>query len=144
MWAARTVAFPREISDELRWHLERFAEPGDNGLVFVGPLGGRLRRSNFRDIWLVAIAGADLPGLHLHDLRHTGNTMAAATGASLRELMERMGHSSSRAALIYQHASRDRDQAIAAALGESLTAAKQQAERPPSGTQRARRRSKAS
>jgi hypothetical protein len=38
--------------------------------------------------------------------------MAAATGASLRELMERMGHSSSRAAMIYQHASRDRDEAL--------------------------------
>jgi integrase len=44
--------------------------------------------------------------------------MAAATGASLRELMERMGHSSTRAALIYQHATRDRDEAIAAAMGE--------------------------
>jgi hypothetical protein len=54
----RTVAFPREIGDELRWHMERFAEPGDDGLVFVGPLGGRLRRSNFWDIWLVAIAEA--------------------------------------------------------------------------------------
>jgi integrase len=140
----RTVAFPREIADELRWHLERFAEPGDDGLVFVGPLGGQLRRSNFRDIWLVALADAGLSGVHLHDLRHTGNTMAAATGASLRELMERMGHSSSRAALIYQHASRDRDEAIAAALGDSLTAAKQHVEEPPSGTQRARRRSKAS
>jgi integrase len=113
----RTVAFPREVADELRWHLERFAEPGDDGLVFVGPLGGRLRRSNFRDIWLVAIGEVGLSGLHLHDLRHTGNTMAAATGASVRELMERMGHSSSRAALIYQHASRERDAAIAAALG---------------------------
>jgi hypothetical protein len=60
--------------------------------------------------------------------------MAAAAGASLRELMERMGHSSSRAALIYQHASRDGDEAIAAALGDSLAAAKQQAGRPPSGT----------
>jgi integrase len=75
-----------------RWHLERFAEPGDDGLVFVGPLGGRLRRSNLRHIWLVALADAGLSGVHLHDLRHTGNTMAAATGASLRELMERMGH----------------------------------------------------
>lgn len=140
----RTVAFPREIADELRWHLERFAEPGSDGLVFVGPLGGRLRRSNFRDIWLVALSDAGLSGLHTHDLRHTGNTMAAATGASLRELMERMGHSSSRAALIYQHASRDRDEAIAAALGESLAAAKGQTGRPRSGTQRARRRPRAS
>jgi integrase len=140
----RTVAFPREIGDELRWHLERFAQPGDDGLVFVGPLGGRLRRSNFRDIWLVAITDVGLSEVHLHDLRHTGNTMAAATGASLRELMQRMGHSSSRAALIYQHASRDRDEAIAAALGDSLAAAKKQADKPPSGTQRARRRSEAS
>jgi integrase len=140
----RTVAFPREIAGELRWHLERFAEPDGDGLVFVGPLGGRLRRSNFRDIWLAALADAGLSGLHLHDLRHTGNTMAVATGASLRELMERMGHSSSRAALIYQHASRDRDEGIAAALGDSLAAAKQRASCHPSGTQRARGRSEAS
>ena len=46
--------------------------------------------------------------------------MAAATGASLRELMERMGHSSTRAALIYQHATRERDQAIAAGMGQGL------------------------
>jgi integrase len=50
--------------------------------------------------------------------RHTGGTLAAATGATLKELMARLGHSSTRAALIYQHASRDRDQAIAAALGD--------------------------
>ncbi|MGB6453318.1 MAG: SRPBCC domain-containing protein [Streptosporangiaceae bacterium] len=43
------------------------------------------------------------------------------------------------AALVYQHASRDRDEAIAAALGDSLTAATQQTERPLSGTQCARR-----
>ena len=44
------------------------------------------------------------------------NTLAAATGASTRELMARMGHASPRAALIYQHATSDRDQAIASAL----------------------------
>ena len=50
--------------------------------------------------------------------------MAAATGASLRELMERMGHSSTRAALIYQHATRDRDEAIATAMGELFATAR--------------------
>jgi hypothetical protein len=44
--------------------------------------------------------------------------MAAAQGASLKELMERMGHSSPRAALIYQHATRDRDKKIAAGMGK--------------------------
>jgi integrase len=55
--------------------------------------------------------------------RHTGNTMAAAQGASLRELMERMGHSSPRAALIYQHATKQRDKSLAAALGKHLNLA---------------------
>jgi Phage integrase family len=79
---------------------------------------------NFRDLWLVAFKDTGIADLHLHDLRHTGNTMAAATGASLRELMERMGHSNSRAALIYQHASRDWDEAIAAAMGTALATAR--------------------
>jgi integrase len=96
----------------------RFAEPGDSGLVFVGPEGARLRRSNFHRIWVKACATAGAPDLHFHDLRPTGGTLAAAPGASLKELMARLGHSSTRAALIYQHATRDRDQAIAQALGE--------------------------
>ena len=43
----RAVAFPAEIAPEIRWHLKRFAEPGERGFVFVGPKGGKLRRSNF-------------------------------------------------------------------------------------------------
>lgn len=56
--------------------------------------------------------------LRFHDLRHTGNTLATATGASTKELMSRMGHASGRAALIYQHATKDRDAAIAASLSD--------------------------
>lgn len=114
----RTVAFPADLVPQIRWHLERFAEPGESGLAFVGPQGARLRRSNFRRIWLKACSSAGVSDLHFHDLRHTGGTLAAATGASLKELMARLGHSSTRAALIYQHATRDRDQAVAQALGE--------------------------
>jgi len=71
-----------------------------------------------RPVWNAACARAGLPGLHFHDLRHVGGTLAATTGASLKELMARLGHSSTRAALIYQHATRDRDKAIAMALGD--------------------------
>jgi integrase len=114
----RTVSFPEEIAPEIRWHLERFAEPGKRGLVFVGPKGGMLRRSNFHaSVWSKAREEVGLPGLHIHDLRHTGATLSAATGATLKELMVRLGHSSPRAALIYQHASRERDREIAKGLG---------------------------
>lgn len=113
----RTVTFPAELVPELRWHMERFAEPGNRGLVFIGPKGGQLRRGNFLRIWNKARASVGLPDLHFHDLRHTGGTLAAATGATVKELMARLGHSSVRAAMIYQHATKDRDQAIAKALG---------------------------
>ena len=46
-----------------------------------------------------------------------------AAGASTRELMVRMGHSSLAAALRYQHVMAGRDAAIAAALDELIQAA---------------------
>jgi hypothetical protein len=86
---------PAELAPELRWHLDRFAEPGEHCLVFVGQKGAALRRSNFRPAWNAACAKAGLPDLHFHDLRHVRGTLAATTGASLKELMARLGHSSS-------------------------------------------------
>ncbi|MEV4337473.1 tyrosine-type recombinase/integrase [Streptomyces sp. NPDC049590] len=118
---ARSVSFPAELLDAVTQHLEHFAAPGRDGHVFVGPQGGRLRRSNFRDDWVKARKAAgvtDEP--HFHDLRHTGNTLASTAGASTRELMTRMGHSSSRAALIHQHMTSDRDRAIADRLGAMI------------------------
>ena len=112
----RRVALPEAVLPDLRWHLDRFAEPGPQGLVFVGPRGGPLRRHGFRKRWMRALADAGVQPVHFHDLRHTGNTLAAATGASTRELMTRMGQSSSRAALIYQHATSERDRLIADAI----------------------------
>ena len=55
-------------------------------------------------------------GFHFHDLRHTCNNLAAASGAAHHKLMHHMGHGSMRAALIYQHATGERDRGIADAL----------------------------
>ncbi|MEO3811948.1 tyrosine-type recombinase/integrase [Sphaerisporangium sp. B11E5] len=129
----RVVSIPQEIIPELRHHLDRFAEQEENGRVFVGPKGAWLRRSGFRRIWNKARADVGLPGLHFHDLRHVGNTLAAASGASLKELMARMGHASPRAALIYQHATQDRDKAIAEALGQALKVARGEGPKRRSG-----------
>ncbi|MFE9106664.1 tyrosine-type recombinase/integrase [Actinomadura geliboluensis] len=141
----RVVSIPPEIIPDLQAHLDEFAEDGPNGRVFVGPRGGPLRRSGFRRIWNKVRADVGLPDLHFHDLRHVGNTLAASTGASLKELMARMGHASTRAALIYQHASQDRDRVIAAALGDAFKVARQSDKGDKgtpkrSGTQRARKR----
>jgi integrase len=70
------------------------------------------------------VAKAKVPAVHFHDLRHTGNTLAAENGATLRELMDRMGHSSSRAALIYLHVSKGRARHIADTLSAQIKAAR--------------------
>jgi integrase len=77
-----------------------------------------------------AVTAIGVPGLHLHDLRHTGNTLASRTGASLRDLMARMGHDNPRAALIYQHASAEADQAIAKAVNTTVERERRKARKP--------------
>ncbi|MFI0225084.1 tyrosine-type recombinase/integrase [Streptomyces lydicus] len=120
----RTVSIPSAIVADIRDHLERYAEPGADGRVFIGAKGATPRRNHFNRLWHRACDGAGIKGLHFHDLRHTGNTLAASTGASTRELMSRMGHSTARAALIYQHASADRDRLIADALSDLVNRAR--------------------
>ncbi|MEU6411029.1 site-specific integrase, partial [Microbispora sp. NPDC046933] len=115
---ARVVTLPEVIIGDLAWHLQRFSEQAPDGLVFVGEKGAQLRRSNFTKVWAKALTKSGVPKIHIHDLRHTGNTLAAATGVTLKELMTRMGHSSTKAAMVYLHAAKDRDRAIADAMGE--------------------------
>ncbi|MFE3578967.1 tyrosine-type recombinase/integrase [Streptomyces vinaceus] len=112
----RTVSIPGVILPEIREHLKQYAEAGADGRVFIGAKKATPRRNHFNRLWHKACREAGIKGLHFQDLRHTGNTLAASTGASTRELMTRMGHSTARAALIYQHASADRDRLIADAL----------------------------
>ncbi len=116
----RTVAIPRILLPELEAHLTRFSAPNADGLVFPGTRRQPLRRGTLQAAWDRARRTVGLDGFHFHDLRHTGNTLAAAAGASTKELMARMGHASARAALIYQHAVRERDEAIAGLLSAAI------------------------
>jgi integrase len=145
----RVVAIPALTVPVIRWHLACFAQDGDEGLVFTSPRGMPLRHSQFRQrVWLPALKSAELADVHFHDLRHSGNMLASNAGASLRELMDRMGHDSERAAMIYLHGSDKRQQAIADTLSQLATdELKRGASRPRggrSGTQRARQRHEAS
>jgi integrase len=135
----RTVALPTAVVDVIREHLVEFPPDGRTGLVFTGPKGAPLRRNNFHRAvsWADCVEAVGLPvGFHFHDLRHTGNTLAAASGASTRELMHRMGHASMRAALIYQHATSERDRQIADALGVQIV----RPEDKPTAARRRRRK----
>jgi integrase len=116
----RTVAIPKALLPELEKHLARFSGPGADGLVFPGTRHQPLRRATLYTAWNRTRRAVGLEGFRFPDLRHTGNTLAAAPGASTKELMARLGHASPRAALIYQHATRERDEKIAKALSNAI------------------------
>ena len=108
------------LIEELRRHLAEYVGPADTDHIFTGPKGATPKRGSWRVSvkWPVQVAAAGLPaGFHFHDLRHSGNHLAAESGASTRELMHRMGHSTMAAALHYQHATDERARQIADRLG---------------------------
>jgi integrase len=108
----RLVAIPSMIMPDVRSHLDTL-RPEADVLLFTSPTGKPLRHGNFRRrVWLPALAASGVD-IHLHDLRHTGNGLVAEAGANLRELMERLGHSTSRAALIYLHSTSERQHMLA-------------------------------
>jgi integrase len=128
----RVVVLPAAAVAALAEHLEDYAAAEPEGLVFRSGRGTYLQRSNFsRLVWRPAVQQLGLEGLRFHDLRHTATTLAAAAGATTKELMERMGHTSPAVALRYQHVMADRQGAIAAALDGLVRDAQQAGRRRP-------------
>ena len=124
----RTVAFPAELVPIIADHLASYVAPEPDALVFTSPEGYPLRRGKFRHRWGAACRKVGVEGLRFHDLRGSGATWAAHAGATVRELMDRLGHSTPEIALRYQHATRERDRAIADKLGALLRAVEAQPE----------------
>ncbi|MCW2750497.1 MAG: sle [Aeromicrobium sp.] len=117
----RVVRLPKMLREELEHHLRTYVRPGADAFVFGGEKGGSLRRHVWQKAWDRARRETGMEHLRFHDLRHTGNTLAATSGASTKELMARLGHSSPQAALRYQHATEERDEAIAAHLDQVIS-----------------------
>jgi integrase len=119
----RAVGLPPALLPLLAEHLAQHVQPAEDALLFTGSKGGPLRRSTFNRVvnWTEATAGVGAPGLHFHDLRHTGNHLAAQVpGTTVRDLMARMGHDNERAAMIYLHRTQGADRRIADALPVDL------------------------
>lgn len=133
---ARKVAIPPHLIPLVVAHLRDHTGPGREALLFAAASGGHLSQSTLngkpsrrRSIkgrmvnesatgFCKAREAAGRPDLRLHDLRHTGAVLAAQTGATIAELMARLGHSTPAAAMRYQHAAEDRDREIAEKLSK--------------------------
>ncbi|MDR1442884.1 MAG: site-specific integrase [Bifidobacteriaceae bacterium] len=118
----RTVHLPTALSDELRDHLKRFVPDRQDALVFGTVTGNYLSSANWGKTFRRARHKAGRDDLRFHDLRHLGATLAAQSGATIKELMARLGHSTPDAAMIYQHAAQERDRQLALAMDAAVTA----------------------
>lgn len=116
----RDVAIPPHLVPLVKDHLSDHTAPGMNALLFPAAADGNLHMapSTLYKVYYPAREAAGRKDLRWHDLRHTGAVLAAQTGATLAELMGRLGHSTPGAAMRYQHAAADRDAEIARRLSE--------------------------
>ena len=121
----RRVNVPPHLMPMVKAHLQGHVDADRDALVFPSSRDStkHLAPSTLYKTYYPARKAAGRPDLRFHDLRHTGAVLAASTGASLAELMARLGHSTAGAALRYQHAAQERDKAIAKALSALVTVA---------------------
>ncbi len=117
----RKVGLPRAVAEELARHLEHF---GGEETVFTAPAGGPLRVPAFRRrVWYPACDAVGLSGLRIHDLRHTAVSLWIATGANVKEISVRAGHTSVAFTLDrYGHLYGDNDHVIRDRLDEMISA----------------------
>ena len=114
----RDVAVPPHLLPMIEEHLDKFVGPESDALLFPAAHGGHIVPSVMKRYFYRAREAAGRPDLRFHDFRHTGAVLAAVSGATLAELMGRLGHSSPAAAMRYQHAAAGRDREIAALLSK--------------------------
>ena len=87
---------------------------GGEALVCVGRATGSCAgEKRFRTAGEAARVAVGQPDLHFHDLRHAGGVLYAHTGATLRELMDWLGHTSPNMAMRYQHTAEGRTAELA-------------------------------
>lgn len=117
----RTVPLGDALEEEVRQHLDQFVAADPDALLFTTRNGTPVI-GTYKTWWGRARRKIDRPDLRFHDLRHTGMTLAALSGATQRELMRRMGQSSARAAQLYQHTTDEHAAAVSAQLSALITA----------------------
>ena len=122
----RTVATPGLAAQIIAAWLvgwdQRHPHAAPDDLLFRA-LDGKspMSETALRDAHLVGRDAIKKPALTIHDLRRTGATLAGQSGATVKELMHRLGHTLPQVAMIYQVADAERDQAVAKRMGELTT-----------------------
>lgn len=116
----RDVVLPPHIRPILQAYLQTRPEDPQTLVFPATRTGGHMQPSALYKPFYRARAAVGLPSLRWHDLRHFAGTSAAVAGATMGEVMARLGHSTSHAAMRYQGVAANRDAAIATALSDNV------------------------
>jgi len=119
----RDIAVPPHLAPVVVEHLDQHTSKGRDALLFPGADGEHLPHWKFRYALYRAARAIGRDDLHVHDLRHLGAVLAAQSGATVKELMSRMGHTSAAMSMRYQHVAAGRDVQIAAAMSAAAALA---------------------
>ncbi|KAA0083264.1 site-specific integrase [Mycolicibacterium sp. P9-64] len=112
----RDVTVPPHVALQLREHMQKHTGRGPEAFVFTTTRGQRLSTTAFTKAVKNGFAAVGKPDMRVHDLRHVGATLAAQAGATTKELMSRLGHTTPGMAMRYQIAAQERDAKIADAM----------------------------
>lgn len=113
----RTVVIPPHIRADIKHHLDTNVSAESDALLFESDRKARHASQNtFREAFNSACKSVGKQGVTPHALRHFGATMAARVGGTVAEVQARLGHSTVRTAMAYQHCTNGRDDEIANAL----------------------------
>jgi integrase len=115
----RHIHVPQPGLDVVAEHLAHSPPGFPTARLFTRADGTLLRTGYIDRVWSSARTAAGLPGIRFYDHRHTGLTKASDYG-STKEVMRRGGHSTTRAAMIYQHADAERDKEVARQIGDDF------------------------
>ncbi|AIW02930.1 integrase [Mycobacterium phage Larenn] len=116
----RPVTVPPHVAQMIREHMKDRTKmnKGPEALLVTTTQGNRLSKSAFTRSLKKGYAKIGRTDLRIHDLRAVGATLAAQSGATTKELMVRLGHTTPRMAMKYQMASEARDEEIARRMSE--------------------------
>ena len=114
----RDVTVPPHVVPLLLEHMDTYTAGGREALVFATSRATRVSQATFTKPFKAALATVGRESVRVHDLRHFGAVAAAQAGATTRELMDRLGHSTPSMAMEYQHVAKDRPATIAARMSK--------------------------
>lgn len=115
---AREVILPPHIVADIRDHLANFVDAGPDSLLFPAKVSCHYSDRLFREAFNKACKDVGIQQIpRVHDLRHFAGSQAARVG-NLVEVMDRLGHSTQKASLRYQHVTSGRSREVAAELSK--------------------------